>query len=176
MAAERRRAAALSWSRLTGRHGLDARPSHGRGRYPQPPKLGATRVRQPGGRISLSWSATCSSGLVTSLNRLGGDPGIERRGVEFGVAEQHLTELFQFSDLFDINYRRLAGPCSGALLDALLTSPCARRRRHPTMAVAGRPDPASHRCRGSSPDRACPLPWPQAARPQPSCRCSHRRP
>src|SRR5262252_5772636 len=47
--------------------GFCAMPGHCRGRYPQPLAPGATRAprRQSGGRISLSFTAMCSSGLIT---------------------------------------------------------------------------------------------------------------
>ncbi len=45
---------------------------------------------QVGGLLSLSLSAICASGLITLLDRLGGDARVERRGVELGRSEQHL--------------------------------------------------------------------------------------
>src|SRR5258705_4715242 len=58
---------------------------HGCGRYPQPPKPGATCARQPGGpeleRDLLQWAHDLA-------DRLGGDAGIERRGVEPGMTER----------------------------------------------------------------------------------------
>ena len=80
----------LSWPRLTWP--ALARRHAG----PWPRKISATSsagrdtraALQAGGSDLLELERDVSSGLMTSLDRLGGDAGIERRGVELGVTEQ----------------------------------------------------------------------------------------
>src|SRR5438132_547620 len=69
-------------------------PDHGRGRYPRPPKPGATRAPL----ASTGWpdlpelERDVLQRAHDLADRLGGDAGIERRGVEPGVTEQHLDD------------------------------------------------------------------------------------
>ena len=81
----------FNWSRLTWPALACAKPVHGRGRYPRPPAPGATRAPRLGGRLGLLELAGDMLQRAHDLaDRLGGDAGVERRGVELGVTEQHL--------------------------------------------------------------------------------------
>ena len=82
----------FSWPRLTWPALACATPDHGRGRYPRPPAPGATRaprVRRAA-RLSLSLQREVLQRAHDLADRLGGDAGVERRGIELGVPEQHL--------------------------------------------------------------------------------------
>src|SRR5215216_7229474 len=69
-------------------------PDHGRGRYPQPPRPGATPAPlASAGRPDLPELERDMLQRAHDLaDRLGGYPGIERRGIELGVTEQHLDD------------------------------------------------------------------------------------
>src|SRR4029453_3349743 len=108
-------------------------PDHGRGRYPQPWAL------RHAGPWSRKISATSKAGRDTRAlasagrpdllelerdmlqrahdlaDRLGGDAGIERRGVEFGVTEQYLDDHALAVDVGDLERDHLSRAQAGTI-------------------------------------------------------------
>ena len=70
-------------------------PDHGHGRYPQPPKPGATRAAGALGRWLVSLGTQGREAIQRAhdlADGVGGDAGIKRRGLELGVPKQDLND------------------------------------------------------------------------------------